>query len=396
MNAQPCTPADPTVPSDNATLYLLPASGRAGARDHTTVTRADLARRLADLLGHVFGGEHAPGAPRGSGRAYFVPCDTLLAAEARQLGIRDERDLFGGVVPHPFLATKTISHPVPDPDARVPEGWSHELWRDMGDAVLPGYSTFSREAAIAAGERLLRQGQVRLKLANGVGGSGQSTVSSHAQLHAALDALDPADVHRFGVVLELDLVDPVIYSVGQLRLGDWQLAYHGTQWMTTDHRGRQVYGGSRLHVVRGGFDDLLRMPLEPGPRRAVEYAMQYDAAIGRAFPKFFASRRNYDVAAGRDHNGVEHCGVLEQSWRIGGASPAELAALVAFRDDPALEHVRASCHEVYSGEAPPPGATIHYRGEDADAGRLCKYSLVEHGPAGEQAAEHHPGDLHAA
>jgi len=390
MNAQPRTDFDSTVPSDLATLYLLPAAGREGAGDHTTLTRADLARRLAALLGHAFGGEYRSGTPRPPGRAYFVPTETLLAGDARPLGIRDERDLFGGVVPHAFLTTKTISHPALHPEARVPEGWSHDLWRDMGDAVLPGYSTFSPSDARDAGERLLRRGEVRLKLANGVGGSGQSTVSDRHQLQAAIAALDVDDVHRHGVVLELNLADPVTYSVGQLRLGDWQLAYYGTQWMTDDHRGQQVYGGSRLHVVRGGFDDLLRLPLARGPRTAVEYALRYDAAVGRAYPDFFASRRNYDVAAGRDGNGEEQCGVLEQSWRIGGASPAELAALLALRDDPALEHVHVSCHEVYSAEPPPVGATVHYHGDDAEAGMLCKYSLVERDPAANRPREGRP------
>ena len=46
--------------------------------------------------------------------------------------------------------------------------------------------------------------------------------------------------------------------------------------------------------------------------------------------RFFASRRNYDVVAGLDARGQRRCGVLEQSWRVGGASPAELVALAAF------------------------------------------------------------------
>lgn len=383
MNAQPApassmSPA--TAASGSGTVYVLASAGDAGSGGHTARTRADLAGRLAALLGHDFGGEHDPAAPLPPGRAYFVPADTLLADDAARLGIHGEDDLFGGVVPHAFLTTKTISHPALGPGAPVPDGWSHTLWRDMGDAVLPGFSTFTPADAQAAGEHLLRQGEVRLKLANGIGGSGQSTVTDVAQLRAAIAALDPDDVHRHGIVVELNLVDPVTFSVGQLRIGDWQLAYHGTQRLVTDHRGREVYGGSELHVVRGGFDALLRLPLAPAQRTAVEYAMRYDAAVGRAYPGFFASRRNYDVAAGRDRNGVQQCGVLEQSWRIGGASPAELAALAAFRDDPALDHVRASCHEVYGGE-PPPGATVHYQGDDPEAGRLCKYSLVERAPA---------------
>ena len=59
--------------------------------------------------------------------------------------------------------------------------------------------------------------------------------------------------------------------------------------------------------------------------------------------RFFASRRNYDIARGIDAQGQWRCRVLEQSWRIGGASGPEVAALQAFRADPALRVIRAWC-----------------------------------------------------
>jgi hypothetical protein len=91
------------------------------------------------------------------------------------------------------------------------------------------------------------------------------------------------------------------------------------------------------------------------------------------------SRRNYDVAQGLDAAGRRRSGVLEQSWRVGGASGAEIAALEAFRADPALRLVRASTHEVYGEGAapPPPGAAVYYRGTDEQVGPLAKYALVE-------------------
>lgn len=360
----------------SATLYLLPASGCAGGTDHTALSRMALGGRLAQVLGLSFGGEHDPRAAAPAGPRYFIPADTLLAETAEALGIRSDRDLFGGVVPHAFLTTKTITHPAIGPEARVPDGWSRELWRYMGDAVLPGYSAFAPDDVREAGRRLLRRGPVRLKLANGIGGSGQSTADDGDELDTAIGALDPHEVHRHGVVVELNLDAPVTYSIGRLTVGKWSLAYHGTQQTTTDHRGRQVYAGSDLHVVRGGFDALLALDLSPSQRLAVEYAMRYDDAVGRAYPGFFASRRNYDVAAGTNGDGTRHCGVLEQSWRIGGASPAEIAALEAFAREPSLRRVRASCHERYSGAPSPPGAIEHYRGDDGEVGMLCKYSLV--------------------
>lgn len=41
---------------------------------------------------------------------YLIPDDTLTLADARKLGVRSVRDLYGGVVPFPFVATKLIAH----------------------------------------------------------------------------------------------------------------------------------------------------------------------------------------------------------------------------------------------------------------------------------------------
>jgi hypothetical protein len=92
----------------------------------------------------------------------------------------------------------------------------------------------------------------------------------------------------------------------------------------------------------------------------------------------FASRCNYDIAQGVDEEGRWYSGVLEQSWRIGGASGAEVAALEAFRDDPSLSVVRASTTEIY-GESPtlPPGAAVYFQGNDDKVGPLTKYARLD-------------------
>ena len=106
--------------------------------------------------------------------------------------------------------------------------------------------------------------------------------------------------------------------------------------------------------------------------------LAYDAAVQAAYPGFYASRRNYDVVAGLDPSGRWRCGVLEQSWRLGGASPAELAALEVFLagdDGPPLD---VSCHESHDPEqAPPPGAQVHFHDPAAVRGPVLKYALVD-------------------
>jgi hypothetical protein len=94
------------------------------------------------------------------------------------------------------------------------------------------------------------------------------------------------------------------------------------------------------------------------------------------------SVRQGDVVAfsaeGRDGAGRHRSGVLEQSWRLGGASGAEIGALEAFRADPSLKIVRAMTREVY-GETPalPPDAVIYFSGVDPSVGALTKYALTE-------------------
>ena len=70
--------------------------------------------------------------------------------------------------------------------------------------------------------------------------------------------------------------------------------------------------------------------------------------------------------------------MLEPSWRLGGASGAEIAALEAFRAEPSLRAVDAVSIEVY-GDNPsvPEGAAVYFRGVDPHVGPLTKYTMIE-------------------
>jgi hypothetical protein len=337
-----------------------------------------LARRLATLQGFDFAGDYDPTGDYAS-PLYYVPNDTLIGAETlRRLGIRSERDLFGGVAPYSFVATKAISHPLVDPRAQSPVGWSHNFARCVGDALLPGFTAFALSDARRAGVELLKQGPVRVKSPRGVGGRGQTVACNRKELEAMLRQLDPAELAVDGVVLEMNLVHVATYSVGQVRMGNHLATYYGTQRLTTNNQGETVYGGSDLTVVRGDYDALLRWDLPPEARLAVMQACQYDAAATREFPGLLASRRNYDVAQGLDAQGQWRSGVLEQSWRIGGASGAEVAALEAFASDPTLTVVHAQTVEHFgTGHEPPLHATVHFHGRDERIGPIAKYTLVE-------------------
>ena len=111
-------------------------------------------------------------------------------------------------------------------------------------------------------------------------------------------------------------------------------------------------------------------------RAAVAAARQYDAAA-EEFSGFIASRRNYDVAQGIGADDWPQSGVLEPSWRVGGASSAELAAMAAFVRDPSLEIVRASHVEEYGERRRAPAdAIVEFQGDDPEAGPLLQYTIV--------------------
>jgi hypothetical protein len=348
-----------------------------GYRDrHERVTRTEIGRRLAALKGYAFTGEYDRSACY-SGPVYFIPSDTLLAREAADLGIRSEHDLFGGVAPYGFVATKAITHSLVEANASAPAGWSHEFGRRVQDAVLLGFTVFTPEDARHAGAHLLERGPARTKPVGASAGRDQTIVSDAAELEAVLDGIEPAELSSSGLVLEENLTDVVTYSVGQVRVAELVATYHGVQRLTTDNRGEAVYGGSDLVVARGEFDALLRLDLSEETRLAVSQACVYDAAAVELYPGLFVSRRNYDVSAGLDAQGQRRCGVLEQSWRMGGASGAEIAALEAFRAEPTLDAICASTFEAYGEAEPPPHATVYFRGIDERIGPMTKYTVVE-------------------
>ncbi|HLX28963.1 MAG TPA: DUF3182 family protein [Casimicrobiaceae bacterium] len=357
-------------------VLVYTAGSHRALHDHETCR--ELARLLAAIKGYDFAGEYDRHASY-EGDVYFVPTDTLIGIDhARSLGIASEHDLFGGVVPYPFVATKCISHPLVDEHARVPEGWSRCFADAVRDAVLEGFSAFAPDDAMRAGSCLLPGGPVRVKRALGIGGHGQAIVSNRGELERALADVDVDEMMRYGISIEEHLDGVTTHSVGQARLDDLVASYFGTQRLTHNNNGKDVYGGSDLIVARGDFDALLAMNPPPAARHAVEKARRYDRAAFECFRGIFASRRNYDVVEGIDSIGATRIGVLEQSWRVGGASAAEVAALAAFRDDPSLRAVRASSVEVYGDAAwPPPGATVYFRGTDDHGGALTKYCTID-------------------
>ena len=347
---------------------------------HEHCTRTGVARRLALLKGFNFGDEYDASHQYASQPLYLVPNDTLSRAQLAALPQVDPSDpLFGGVVPYAFVATKAITHPLPYPGASAPKGWSTDFGKRVGGVVFRGFSAFDLEAARAAGRTLLAHGAVRVKRVQATGGRGQTVAASLHALSAVLDTLPSQELSTHGVVLEENLNALRTWGIGQTRVGASIISYYGIQRLVRNHQGELVYGGTDLNVVRGGFDVLLTQPLPRNVRLAARFAVCYHTAVQDCFEGFFASRANYDVLLGARTNGELCLGVLEQSWRAGGATGAEIAALEHFAAQPRSQRVRASTFEVYDSAAePPPEAAVYFHGVDPQAGPLLKYTLLHH------------------
>jgi hypothetical protein len=307
-----------------------------------------------------------------------LPTQTLVGvAAARALGVTGPEDLWGGYVDHDFICTKAISHGLRNKHAHAPQGWSPLFSERVRNVVLDGLSVFSLDDARPAAEHLLYTGPIRIKPIHACAGRGQEVIKSLDQFDEVLARPDARALFSEGVVLEQDLDNVVTHSVGQSFIGDKVLSYCGDQYLTEDGQGEQVYGGSNLLVVQGYYEDLLKLDLPDDVQLAIRQAQVFDSAADEAYPGFYASRRNYDIAQGLDSSGKQRSGVLEQSWRMGGASSAEVAALQSFVNNPGMRAIRVSSVETYIDQPLPPDAIEVYRGPAENSDFLLKYVTVK-------------------
>jgi len=320
-------------------VYFSRLGGRLRG-DQKIMLDAD-AQLIAKLKGYDFRG-HYEAAHDYSASIFFVPDDVLVREEASVLGIRGPNDVYGGVAPHPFVKTKAITHQLIDSDAQRPQGWSAAFAEKVRDVTLAGYTVFNAEDARLAAQRMLHRGPVRLKQPLGASGRGQTLVTTLDQLERFLQQFDADEMATYGLVLEENLREVTTLSVGHIAVDSLIMTYYGTQRRVQDNDGRAIYGGSGLVCVRGGWEALEALALTPESRAAVAQAKLY------------------------------------ASWRAGGASSAELAALAAFAQNPALQIVEASAVEEFGRDHEAPAdAIIHFAGEDPQLGPLLRYTVVK-------------------
>lgn len=357
------------------TVFTL-SSTTADPIDHYQRIRNEkFAERLAKIRKQPFAGEYDGRRESGS---YFVPHKTLVGIEvADQLGIHSPDDLFGGIVPYPYQAAKALTHQLVPGATSVPDGWSQEFANAVEGSVLNGYSAFSREDALLAGEHLLAEGPVRVKETLTSCGLGQTIIENPKDLAKAIDSIPSDEIQKFGVVIEENLHGEVAtYSIGTTIVDGLQVSYIGKQRKTTNNSGQEEYGGSDLTLIRGGLDALRSLELDEDTKKAVEKVDQYDSATN-LIHDFVASRRNYDVIHGFNSKGEKRIGVLEPSFRIGGASSPEILATEIFLHNPEATIVKASSYHRFGERARVPAdATVFFNGIDPEFGPMKIYAIV--------------------
>lgn len=357
-------------PSPVAVLFQ---ADREHGHEHDLCTKVNVARAIAALLGIDYV-EGLSALPFLDGPAYFVPSHALGPDDemAAFIGVAD--DFYGAFVPHPFIATRVIAHPLVRPDALAPRGWSSEMAAQTQQAVLAGHSVFTHADARLAADGLLGLGKMRVKVPGSIDAAGPHVVGHRDELDDLLARIDARTLLAQGLVLEQNLQETRTCCVGQMQVGPWLASCVGTRHTTVDSRGRKVHGGCTIDVVLGDMESLFDLRLSDRMYFAVEQALAYHRAALQCYPGLLVSRCHYEIVQGLDEQGRWRSGVHEQSWRIDGASGAEVAALRALLDDPRLRTVRASVREVRGGDVHvPPGATTLFDGADERGERLVKY-----------------------
>ncbi len=342
--------------------------------DHVRARNIVVARDIASIKGYTLC--HSVRQPPEEATRYFVPYTTLVdMALARQLGIRSEKDLFGGVVVCPYQATKTLAHTLVGAHAERPAHWCATFAEAVKPLVLPGYSAFCTRDLVEAVSVLLEHGDVRLKRALGSGGEGQLVVRDRGDAAAVAAQVPAWEIKNYGIVAESDLRNTTTLSVGTSCVDDLTISYVGTQRKTTSNSGSLVYGGSDLTFVRGGLDTLLALPVSNNWKIAILQGILYNSHTNKLGA--IISRRNYDICQGYDAQGQFHSGVTEQSWRMGGASTIEVMALDVFKNNPTAVEVCASSYSAFGHSAQiPTNAVVYYDGIDRKYGPMKLYSVV--------------------
>lgn len=325
--------------------------------------------RIVDKIASIFErfGGNKPG------KIYYVADKTIvLEFKENQKLIKDtliesEKDFFGGIVPRAYQSTKAIMHPLVNREAACPLGWTHEFPQELVhlDLVLPGFTVFNIEDLRTAFKHLYDKGihQIRLKDPLAYLGMNQFVVTSFQELEQFISdkIVNNEKLQQYGLVVEENLCpeDLKIYSVSFVTVGSHQVQCIGVQRFS-----QGLYSGTDFVIMQTGKHILSESLAQVGifnnedAQKIIDKALLFRALLNKHIPEIKTARFNLDIVSGIASiysNGtyelVKRFALLEQSFRVGGASAAEIWGLEYLLGHPSVDAVCASTYYRYGDEA---------------------------------------------
>ncbi len=325
--------------------------------------------RIVDKIASIF--ERFGGIDQG--KTYYVADKTIVLefSENEKLIkdalIESEKDFFGGIVPRAYQSTKAIMHPLVSREAACPLGWSHEFSQELVhlDLVLPGFTVFNIEDIRTAFNHLYDKGvyQIRLKDPLGYLGMNQFVVTSFQELEQFISdkIVDNEKLQQYGLVVEENLhpEDLKTYSVSFVTVGFHQVHCIGVQRFS-----QGLYGGTDFVIMQTGKYILPELLARVGifnkedAQVIIDKALLFRALLNKHIPEIKTARFNVDIVSGiasiysnSTCELVKRFALLEQSFRVGGASAAEIWGLEYLLCHPSVDAVCASTYYRYGDEA---------------------------------------------
>ena len=311
---------------------------------------ANVGKHLAEIQGTVFSGEYTD-TPKASTDKFYVPAKTLPISIAENLGIVTSEDLYGGVVEHAIFATKSVLHPTLYSNSPAPGIYPRNFASVLTERnlVLPGYTTFdsSQQEAFQIFNLLREQGfVVRLKEPDQSDGDGQAVISDTQYLRNLLDRYPGEVIFQKGLILETNVQNGKTVSIGQTSITGKDYTHIAFQ-KDIRQNGRTIYGGATMMIFKGNLENLIQnYAFDPDVTIALKQSYQIHQAYGELDPKL--SRASYDVLQGFDSKGNFLSGVTDQTFRLGGSSPAEVLAIEYLNNKPDINFVDAEVTLDYS------------------------------------------------
>jgi hypothetical protein len=254
---------------------------------------------------------------------YQIPSSTITLSEAERRGVRSVDDLYGVAIGvNDIPGSKVSLHRV---IGSSPHGYSRSVANSLTERglVLPGYSVFNIESAQLAFQALHNDDySVRLKDPRQSDSGGQWVVECETDLLDVLQRLPELGTH--GVVLESNLSDTSTLSMGSVIIDGVCYSFLARQF-DVKHLGKTRFGGGQVTFYQCELSDLADNVDDEYLKVAIEKASSAHDVFSQYEP--IASRFSYDVLTGVASNGNMLSGVSDQTFRVGGYTPAEVLAI---------------------------------------------------------------------